>query len=231
MSHAESHSRPLPWKPTTGEGLVMCDDGTYRWGTEGAAGLFLITPNNTVLMQHRAIWTNRGGTWALPGGAIELHETPAEAAARETEEETGVPASAVTILRSLVTSREGVQYALRRRTLNESERRDYLPPLTDVLDTGEHQRVRDRLTDQPIRHTDGSTLIYGLGGIFYWQAEDHTVNEWTYTTVIARAEKELELAPTAESCELEWWPIGRLEELNLMPEFRASLKEIRRALS
>lgn len=208
----------------------MCDDGTYRWGTEGAAGLFLISPEDTVLMQHRAAWTNRGGTWALPGGAIEIDESAAEAAIRETEEETSVPASAVTVVGSVVTSREGVQYALRRRELTEHELGEYLPQLGDVLGTRDHQEIRDRLAEQPIHLDDGSTLIYGLGGIFYWEGRDDRVNEWTYTTVIARAEAEVVLVPTEESFELEWWPLDRIEELNLMPEFRASLEEIRRAI-
>jgi ADP-ribose pyrophosphatase YjhB (NUDIX family) len=38
-------------------------------------------------MQHRAAWSHQGGTWALPGGAMDSEETPAEAALREADEE------------------------------------------------------------------------------------------------------------------------------------------------
>jgi 8-oxo-dGTP diphosphatase len=40
-----------------------------------------------VLLQHRAQWSHQGGTWALPGGAMDSEETPAEAALREADEE------------------------------------------------------------------------------------------------------------------------------------------------
>lgn len=55
-------------------------------------------------MQHRAHWTNNGGTWALPGGARDSHESVAEAALREAAEETGIDADQVEILHSLVTA-------------------------------------------------------------------------------------------------------------------------------
>jgi len=45
-----------------------------------------------ILMQLRAGWTHRGGTWGVPGGAVRAGESPAEAALRECEEETGLPA-------------------------------------------------------------------------------------------------------------------------------------------
>jgi ADP-ribose pyrophosphatase YjhB (NUDIX family) len=44
-----------------------------------------------VLLQHRAPWSHQGGTWGLPGGARDSHETPEQAAVREIAEETGQP--------------------------------------------------------------------------------------------------------------------------------------------
>lgn len=55
-----------------------------------------------VLLQHRAIWTADGGTWGVPGGARDSHETPAQAAVREVGEETGILPTALDIGGELV---------------------------------------------------------------------------------------------------------------------------------
>lgn len=72
-----------------GNGWLEEPDGQRHWGKYGAAGLLLLA-DDKILLQHRAHWTANGGTWALPGGAIDSHETAAEAAAREAFEEAGV---------------------------------------------------------------------------------------------------------------------------------------------
>jgi 8-oxo-dGTP pyrophosphatase MutT (NUDIX family) len=59
----------------------------------GAAGVLAYVAHPTdralsqVLVQHRARWSHQGGTWSLPGGAMDSDETPAEAALREADEE------------------------------------------------------------------------------------------------------------------------------------------------
>ena len=76
-----------------GHGWVYCDCGQRHWGIHGAAGLLLVrtdTPEPLVLLQLRAGWTHGGGTWALPGGALDSHEDSVMAAAREAYEETGI---------------------------------------------------------------------------------------------------------------------------------------------
>ncbi|CAB4613244.1 unannotated protein [freshwater metagenome] len=77
-----------------GNGWVLCDRcQTRHWGLHGAAGLLLVRTDLVpacVLLQLRAAWTHGGGTWALPGGALDSHETPVLAAAREAWEETGI---------------------------------------------------------------------------------------------------------------------------------------------
>lgn len=73
------------------------------WGKFGAAGLFLVAGDD-VLLQHRATWTNNGGTWGIPGGARDKPESPEQAALRETEEETGILPADVEVLGSLVTA-------------------------------------------------------------------------------------------------------------------------------
>lgn len=76
-----------------GDGWVMCQCGQRHWGLHGAAGLLLIRLDlevPCVLLQLRAAWTHGGGTWALPGGALDSHEDSVLAAAREAYEEAGI---------------------------------------------------------------------------------------------------------------------------------------------
>lgn len=77
-----------------GDGMCIGPAGERRWGLHGAAGLLLRAPAEDgtplILMQHRAPWTNSGGTWGLPGGAVDSHESATEGALREVEEETAI---------------------------------------------------------------------------------------------------------------------------------------------
>jgi len=82
-----------------GNGWVDGPGGKRVWGKYGAAGLFL-RAGGTVLLQHRAHWVADGGTWALPGGARDSHETAQEAALRETVEECGIDTSLVSVEKS-----------------------------------------------------------------------------------------------------------------------------------
>lgn len=92
-----------------GNGWVECRCGLRHWGVHGAAGLLLHrrASGPEVLLQLRAPWTHQGGTWALPGGAADSHEDAVAAALRETTEETGVPAAAVRVLGSVLTTDHG----------------------------------------------------------------------------------------------------------------------------
>lgn len=83
--------------------------GARVWGRFGAAGLMLLAAEGDpadplVLMQHRALWTNNGGTWALPGGARDSHETVQEAAVREAVEECSLEPSLIEVLHEEVTA-------------------------------------------------------------------------------------------------------------------------------
>jgi len=75
---------------------AMCDLGHSHWGRLGAAGL-LLAREGRALVQLRAGWVHRGGTWALPGGARERGESAAQAALREAHEELGLEASYVEV--------------------------------------------------------------------------------------------------------------------------------------
>ncbi|MEY3748630.1 MAG: NUDIX hydrolase [Actinobacteria bacterium] len=79
-----------------GDGWVYCTCGHRHWGLHGAAGLLLIRLDMNephVLLQLRAAWTHGGGTWALPGGALDSHEDSIAAAQREAQEEAGIDPS------------------------------------------------------------------------------------------------------------------------------------------
>ena len=87
-----------------GNGWSAGPDNTRCWGRFGAAGLLLISPGRTLLMQHRAEWTAHPLTWGVPGGACDSHETPEVTALREAGEEAGITEVHVEILDVEVTT-------------------------------------------------------------------------------------------------------------------------------
>ena len=81
-----------------GDGWTECSLGHRHWGRYGAAGLMAVTSGTPyVLLQHRAPWSHGGDTWGVPGGARDRDEDAAQAACRETVEETGLDVSRVTV--------------------------------------------------------------------------------------------------------------------------------------
>ena len=93
-----------------GDGWVFSSDGSRHWGRHGAAGLLLRAPTGSagsvVLLQHRAAWSHQGGTWALPGGARDSHESAVHAAVREAGEEAGITDDLLTVRDEHVTKVE-----------------------------------------------------------------------------------------------------------------------------
>ncbi|WP_206488886.1 NUDIX hydrolase [Rhodococcus sp. KRD162] len=106
-----------------GDGWVIGENGSRHWGKHGAAGLLLRAPSNpgtsnpgtsnpgganwgepVVLLQHRALWSHQGGTWALPGGARDSHESTEHAAVREAHEEAGITAEQLCVRSERVTA-------------------------------------------------------------------------------------------------------------------------------
>lgn len=87
---------------------MVSDTGAAFWGRHGAAGLLLRAPgpdgSASVLLQHRAPWSHQGGTWGLPGGARDSHETPEQAAVREAHEEAGLVADRLVVRTTVITA-------------------------------------------------------------------------------------------------------------------------------
>lgn len=97
-----------------GNGWVECGLGHSHWGLHGAAGLLLHTVDTEgslrVLLQHRADWCHHGGTWGLPGGARDSHETVEETALREAAEETAIDTNRVRLRHTFVDDHGGWSY-------------------------------------------------------------------------------------------------------------------------
>jgi len=97
---ASDASVPRPFHRHPGDGWAQCAHGHRHWGLHGAAGLLLARRAHdgaidAVVLQHRALWSDQGGTWGFPGGALAPGETAEAGALREASEEAGIPASAI----------------------------------------------------------------------------------------------------------------------------------------
>ena len=93
-----------------GDGWTRCGQGHDHWGVYGAAGLLLVAPGPSVLLQHRAFWSHHGDTWGVPGGARGSTESAVDAALREATEETGLHTVAVTVVLEHVDDHGGWTY-------------------------------------------------------------------------------------------------------------------------
>lgn len=99
----------------------------------GAAGLLLARRDDAgsvthVVLQHRALWSDQGGTWGVPGGAREPGETAVQAALREASEEAGIDPAEVEVVAESVLSHPQWSYT----TVMGFERAPVAPRVTDA---------------------------------------------------------------------------------------------------
>ncbi len=119
-----------------GDGWVDCRCGRRHWGLAGAAGLLLVRrgadgrPTHVVL-QHRATWSDQGGTWALPGGAVAPGETAEQGALREAHEEAGIDPASVAVRGEHVLAHPDWSYT----TVLADEAGHVTPAVTDAEST------------------------------------------------------------------------------------------------
>lgn len=77
----------------SGDGFVTLADGSLRWGRYGAAGVLMRhigeDGSEWYFLARRSEHCHQGGTWAVPGGALDRGESPLEGALREFQEEIG----------------------------------------------------------------------------------------------------------------------------------------------
>lgn len=132
-----------------GNGWVDCACGHKHWGRYGAAGL-LLASHGQVLLQLRSGWTHNGGTWALPGGARDSHETPVQAALREASEETSLDVGAVIVDDEFVDTHGDWTYTT---VIAHSD---------DVLDVTSTNQESDAMQWWPIDEVETLPLHYGF---------------------------------------------------------------------
>ena len=120
-----------------GNGWVRCACGQQHWGRHGAAGLLAVRPGAggpEVLMQLRSPWTHQGGTWGLPGGARDSHESLSEAARREAHEETGVDPGVLTDVDQVVVDHGPWSYTYVLATAPPGTRAGVANPESDAVE-------------------------------------------------------------------------------------------------
>ncbi|WP_315097141.1 NUDIX domain-containing protein [uncultured Cellulomonas sp.] len=134
-----------------GDGWVECACGRRHWGLHGAAGLLLVrrSPDGVaqaVVLQHRALWSDQGGTWGVPGGARMPGESAEDAALREAHEEAGIDRVAVRLRESRVLQHDDWSYT----TVIADEIVPVRPTVTDAESVELRWVPLDEVSDLPL---------------------------------------------------------------------------------
>lgn len=141
--HESRATRPVH---DPGDAWVVSPTGEKFWGRFGAAGLLAHDVAQGVLLQHRAQWSHFGGTWGIPGGALQVGEHAILAALREANEEAGVPSDSVQVRATRVIDRQVWTYT--------TVIADVVRPFTPVVGDAESVELAwvpiDQVTERPL---------------------------------------------------------------------------------
>lgn len=97
----------------SGDGFVEASRGGLRWGIYGAAGVLVRhrdTDGDWYFLARRSEYTHRGGSWGIPGGALDYGEEPLAGALREFAEEVGALAVTYEVAHTYVDDHGGWTY-------------------------------------------------------------------------------------------------------------------------
>ena len=144
----------------SGDGFVIAGDGQPRWGRSGAAGILVRHvdgDDHWFFLALRSEYTHRGGTWAIPGGALDEGETPLDGALREFAEEIGMPLDGHTVAQ-VHESDHGGGWSYWTIVVDVAER--FAPPLSLTWETADARWVHaDELHTLELFDAFAATLV------------------------------------------------------------------------
>jgi 8-oxo-dGTP diphosphatase len=152
--HCAGCGRPDPWEEE-GEGRLRCRAcGFVVWSNPVPVAIAVQPVMGGILLVRRAAGPGQG-LWALPGGYVNAHEDPKDAAVRELREETAVEAQNPELI--------AVVGGLSDNTMLIAYRMDPLPAMPETAASAEVLEVRVfRLDELPLLAFSAHESLLGV---------------------------------------------------------------------